>query len=266
MHSGLSFLRTRWQGLRAAALAALLCLPVLPALPAFAGSLQVTPISLEFAPDEQAQGLWLSNSGTQSIRAQVRVQQWTQADGEALTTTNALVASPPILEIAAGQRQLVRIVRRETGPLAQEVPYRLLVDELPMEDASDAAGLQFLLRYSVPVFLLPMGAIPTLAKNGTRPPTDLSPVSGSWQPQGESAQLILRNTGRQRIRISQLTHVAANGQRTPIVPGLLGYVLAGQQMQWNVSVPAPARTGGTLQAKFNDDQDERPLPLLGAGR
>jgi fimbrial chaperone protein len=262
MHSGLFFLRTRW--LRAATLAALLCLPVLPA---FAGSLQVTPISLEFAQDEQAQGVWLSNSGTQSIRAQVRVQQWTQADGgEVLTATNALVASPPMLEIAAGQRQLVRIVRRETGPLTQEVSYRLLVDELPVEDAPDAAGLQFLLRYSVPVFLLPVGAIPTLAKTGTHPPTDLSPVSGSWQPQGESAHLILRNTGRQRIRISQLTHVAANGKRTPIVPGLLGYVLAGQQMQWNVSVPEPARTGGTLQAKFNDDQDERPLPLLGAGR
>src|SRR5688572_24135268 len=101
MHVGLSSLRTRWQGLGAATLAALLYLP----LPTLAGSLQVTPISLEFAPEEQAQGLWLSNSGTQPIRAQVRVQQWTQADGtEALAATDALVASPPILEIAAGQR------------------------------------------------------------------------------------------------------------------------------------------------------------------
>jgi fimbrial chaperone protein len=264
MHVGLSSLRTRWQGLGAATLAALLCLPMLPAL---AGSLQVTPISLEFAPEEQAQGLWLSNSGTQPIRAQVRVQQWTQADGtEALAATDALVASPPILEIAAGQRQLVRIVRREISPMAQEVSYRLLVDELPVEEAPDASGLQFLLRYSVPVFALPTGATPTLAQSGTRPPTDLSALSGSWQAQGESAQLTLRNGGRQRIRISQLTHVAPDGQRTPVVPGLLGYVLAGQQMQWTVSLPVPARTGGTFQAKFNDDQEERPLPLPGTGR
>ena len=74
---------------------------------AVAASLQVSPISLEFSPEEQAQGIWLSNTGTVPLRAQVRVQQWSQADGsDQLAPARDMTASPPMLEIAAGARQL----------------------------------------------------------------------------------------------------------------------------------------------------------------
>lgn len=236
-------------------------------LPAWAGSLQVSPISLEFAADEQAQGIWLSNSGTEPIRAQVRVQQWTQtAAGDALESTNALVASPPMLEIAAGQRQLVRIVRLSAPASAQETAYRLLVDELPASEEPGSPGLQFLLRYSVPVFLLPTSAVPAARQTGSRPPTDLSHLLGTQAVDDGNLVIVLQNQGVQRLRISQLTHAADDGTRTPLMPGLLGYVLAGREMRWTLPLPAAVKAGGVLKAKFNDDPEEQTLPLYGAGR
>lgn len=232
-------------------------------VPALAGSLQVSPILLEFAQDEQAQGVWLANSGSEPIRAQVRVQRWNQSvEGDALVATEDLAASPPILQIAPGERQLVRIVRLASQPATQEHAYRLLVDELPANEDADNAGLQFLLRYSVPVFLLPGGVVPVSEQTGQRPPTDLSRVSAALQPADEGRfRLGLRNDGARRVRMSQLVHVAPDGTRTTLVPGLVGYALAGQQMQWTLSLPAAVASPGVLKARFNDDPEEQALPL-----
>lgn len=238
------------------------------AAPVLAGSLQVSPILLEFGPADQAQGLWLSNSGSEPIRAQVRVQQWTQSEqGDQLAATGDLAASPPILQIAPGEQQLVRIVRIARLPADREHAYRLLVDELPASDDAASPGLQFLLRYSVPVFLLPEGAVPVAGQSGERPPTDLSRLSGGFR-RGDDGRFVLslRNDGARRVRISQLTHVAGDGTRTVLEPGLLGYALAGRQMQWTLSLPPAAATAGVLKARFNDDQQEQSLPLDPAGR
>lgn len=231
-----------------------------------AGSLQVAPISLEFAPDEQAQGLWLSNSGDTPIRAQVRVQEWIQVDGkEQLLPTRELAASPPILEIAPGQQQLVRIVRLQPLVPAREMTYRLLVDELPGSGQPTATGLQFLLRYSIPVFVLPQGKTPSNAPR-EQVKSDLSTLSASLQGNGDTATLTLDNAGRQRVRLSQLVHVDAKGTRTELIPGLVGYVLAGQRMQWPVPLKVEALHSGELKAKFNDDQQEQSLSLDRTGR
>jgi fimbrial chaperone protein len=235
------------------------------AWPALAGSLQVSPILLEFEPGQQAQGIWLSNTGEAPIRAQVRVKQWSQ-DGtdEALMDTESLVASPPILQIGPGERQLVRIVRLQPGAVATEQSFRLLVDELPAE-ADRGQGLQFLLRYSVPVFVLPPGTRAAGGEAGPRPPTDLAPLVAELRSNGEGSVLTLSNAGPQRLRLSQLTRIAADGERSVLVPGLLGYVLAGQSMSWRLP-PAGPPGNATLEARFNDDEQAQALPLGTAGR
>lgn len=232
-----------------------------------AGSLQVSPILLEFESAQQAQGIWLSNTGTAPIRAQVRVREWSQTTaGDTLADTDALVASPPILEIAPGERQLVRIVRLRASAADGERSYRLLVDELPAAEGADSSGLQFLLRYSVPVFVLPAGVAQASADSGPRPLTDLSGLSASLSNADGNAVLTLGNTGRQRLRLSQLVHVAAEGTRTELVPGLLGYVLTGQQMRWSLPLPEQIGSGGGFEARFNDDAQSQTLQMTGALR
>ncbi|WP_267120372.1 fimbrial biogenesis chaperone, partial [Xanthomonas sacchari] len=143
-------------------LSSFLRLPALAALwlaaagAAVAASLQVAPTSVSLRAEETAQGLWLSNSGDVPLRAQVRVFRWQQRDGEdVLDPSDRIALSPPMLQLAPHARQLVRVIRLDPAPAAGEDAYRILVDELPSQDASGnaSAGLQFVLRYSVPVFL-----------------------------------------------------------------------------------------------------------------
>lgn len=228
---------------------------------ACAASLQVAPILVELAHGEQAEALWLSNAGERPIRAQVRVMGWTQVtDADRLEPSRDLVPSPPIVEIAPGQQQLVRIVRPQSGAVRGELAYRLLVDELPDPQQAPGAGLQFLLQYSVPVFVLPEGATPRDAP-GARPPSDVSLLSTSVQGEGDDSRLTVVNRGPSRVRLSQLAHVDAAGVETALVPGLLGYVLAGQSMQWPLTLPPGGLRDARLKARLNDDQDAQILPL-----
>jgi len=130
------------------------------ATPAAASGLQIAPTGLQIAPGGPAQALWLTNTGDRELRAQVRAYRWSQANGkDDLEATQALVASPPMLNIPAGGRQLVRVIRTGQDAAAGEQAFRLLVDELP-QGAATTTGVQYVLRYSVPVFV---GAAPASA-------------------------------------------------------------------------------------------------------
>jgi fimbrial chaperone protein len=246
----------------------LLGLAVLGLSAAQAASLQVAPISLEFAPLEQAQSVWLSNTGTLPVRAQVRVQQWSQPDqADQLEPTRELVASPPMVEIAPGDKQMIRIIRMQPETPQREKSFRLIIDELPSSGGAAPAGgggLQFLLRYSVPVFLALSAPVPASSK-----PTDVSQLSATFDnTPSPSPVLTVANAGAQRVKLSQLVYVNAQGARTTVVPGLLGYVLAGQRMRW----PLPLAAGqylpadGVFKAKFNADVEEQTLPLANIRR
>ena len=245
--------------------ALLLALSLLPSFPSNAGNLQVAPILLEFANTQPSQTLWLTNSGTETLRAQVRVQHWTQHDGqEHQQPGEGLLASPPLVDIAPGQSQLVRIVQSQPGKHAGEQAFRLTIDEVPTVTGSATSSLRFLLRYSVPVFVLPPGATPQLERSGKRLRTDATQLQGHWQAGNGQAALVLHNHGSQRIRISQLSWIPTSGPAIEITPGLLGYVLAGQQMRWTLPLPKPLPADGFLHARLNDDVDPQALPQVAA--
>lgn len=249
-----------------ARLATTLGLILLPCVPGYAGSLQVAPILLEFGNTQASQTLWLTNSGTEPLRAQIRVQHWTQDAGqESLQPSDALLASPPLVDIDAGHSQLVRMLQARPGAQAGEDAFRLIVDELPGTASSASSNLRFLLRYSIPVFVLAEGATPQLERSGRREPTDPTPLQGRWSVRGGTATLSLHNRGRQRIRISQLSWSPPSGPPIDITPGLLGYVLAGSQMLWMLPLPAALPASGTLHARLNDDADPQPLPQVVTG-
>src|SRR5688572_16783433 len=97
-------------------------------------SLQVSPTSVTLQARQNADGLTLTNTGTTPLHAQVRVFRWTQqGNEEKLEPTRDLAISPPMLEIAPGAQQLVRVIRLGPPPADAETSYRLIVDELPVE-------------------------------------------------------------------------------------------------------------------------------------
>ena len=74
-----------------------------------------------------------------------------------MTPTDALAASPPLLQIGANAGQLIRLVRTAVDAPAAEESYRVLIDELPAPGTPVENGITIRLRYSVPVFVEPPG-------------------------------------------------------------------------------------------------------------
>lgn len=223
-----------------------------------ANGLQVVPTTLNLQASQNADGLWLSNTGDSVVHAQVRVYHWTQdARGDQLTPSQGLVVSPPMLQLATGDHQLIRVIRMgapPTGSGAVEDAYRLSIDELPV-DAQGKKGLQFVLHYSLPIFIEP--ALPT------------APPQLQWNllRDGEHVVLQVTNHGGSHAQLARLSYVDTSGHRTDITQGLLGYVLPGATMQWTLQSPTTVfAAGGTLEAMINGEKASQNLSLASSAR
>jgi fimbrial chaperone protein len=219
-----------------------------------ASGLQVAPTTLSLQSSQNADGLWLSNTGDAVVHAQLRVYHWTQdANGDQLVPSSGLIVSPPMLQLAVSDRQLIRVIRvgpPPIGPGAAEDAYRLAIDELPI-DAQGKQGLQFVLHYSVPIFIEPAGTAAT-------PPQ----LQWNLQQDGQNVMLQVSNHGGIHAQLAALSFVDGTGHRTEIDPGLLGYVLPGATMRWALKPPAAVfAAGGTLEVMINGEKATENLSL-----
>ena len=217
---------------------------------ALAAGLQVAPISLTLDARRGADGLWLSNTGDATLNAQVRVFHWTQANGtDELAASRGLAVSPPMLKLEPGARQLVRVIRTGAAPAGHEDAFRLLVDEVP-DAASQADGLNFVLRYSIPVFVASGPAVQ-------------SPPQLVWSLRdGAAMALEVANTGSTHAQLASLAFTGGDGASIPISDGLLGYVLPGATMRWPLKADRGAFAhGGRLSARINGEPLVAPIVL-----
>lgn len=207
---------------------AALALPV----PALAASVVIWPIDPRIEAGERATALWLENSGTDPITLQVRSFLWSQDGGEdRLTDQDEIVASPPMVEIAPGARQLVRVIRRTVHSSARERSFRLFVDEVPTASPDLAAGatgarLTVQMRYSIPLFTYaPASPVAT--------PAD--PLVTRVRSVNGVRTIEITNMGATHVRLTDL-RAGGSADGAMLRQGLMGYVLAGATMRW----PLPA--------------------------
>jgi len=212
---------------------------------AMASGLQVSPTSLSLQARENASGLTLSNSSDEAISAQVRIYQWSQDEtGDQLTPSRGLLASPPMIKLNPGDKQLVRIIRAKAPPQgagAVEDSYRIFVNELPIKSAIQKTGLQFALSYSLPVFVQPVGIVKTAPQLQWR---------YSLLPDSKQIKLSISNSGNGHAKLIDLSVVDAAGNSVNIHQGLLGYVLPDATMKWTLKIPPSALPTGTTTGKF----------------
>lgn len=240
-----------------------------------AASILVWPIDPVIEHDESGAAIWLENNGKSAARIQIRALRWTQVNGEeALLPQDNVVVSPPAAEIQPGQRQLLRLIRTVVVQAGKEEAYRILIDEIPgqaaptqvagggqggqPEAAAQGAGLAFQLRYSVPLFVSGAGA---WTREDVRKHPDLKAavqpaLTYSVQNQQGRRWLVLRNAGAVHARLSRLTY-ALGGRDVWTVPGLLGYVLPGAEMRFEV--PPAVQAGGGLTAQVNSEREPRAI-------
>lgn len=211
-----------------------------------AGSLQVSPTTIDVPAPGATARVTLRNSGQAPLSVQVRVFRWSQVGGEEkLDPTSDVVASPPIMKLAPGTDYAVRIVRATRNPVGSEESYRLLVDELPDPvNRPKSNGITFLMRHSLPVFFgQPNRGEPRLA----------------WSIRREGEKLVLRaeNAGQRRVRLSDLRLRDGAGQTVVVHGGLAGYVLGNSSRQW---VAAPqGRAFGQGGASITAQSDIGPI-------
>ena len=205
-----------------------------------AANLQISPVTINMRAEQTSAGITLQNLGDTSLFGQVRVFLWDQANGEeALSPTQELVASPPIVEIAANGRQTIRLVRTQAASAQQERTYRVLIDEVGRDDDPARSGVDIRLRYSVPVFVLPTGAAGKEVLD--------------WQVYRKDGEWMLRvqNSGNFHAQIGSLTLTNQAGKSFVISNGLFGYVLAGRMRVWRLPVPKDAALEGALAIAVN---------------
>ena len=221
--------------------------------PAHAANLQISPVSIAFQPAQLAAGINLQNFGETPLYGQVRVYAWDQKDGvDVLTPTADVVASPPIIEVAASSIQTIRLVRRGGAADGAERSYRILIDEIPRGDG--ASGVAIRLQYSVPVFVAPATAAAAPAL--------------SWTLARDADGLVLRavNGGALHAQLGATRVRTAGGQDIEISKGLLGYALAGRTREWKLPKDKidAAVTGASVVVTVNTR--EQSFPLAPAGR
>lgn len=179
-------------------------------------SVLIWPIDPKILSGDKASELWLENRGDATTLMQVRIFAWEQVEGkEQYQTQQKVVASPPLVRIEPGQKQLVRLIGQSQPPAGKELAYRVLLDEIPtpQEPGQNQAGLNFQMRYSVPLFTYGQGLSPDAA----RPELSWKIVN-----QGGRPALQITNTGSKHARLSR---VSLGGR--VLSDSLFGYVLAG---------------------------------------
>lgn len=272
---------------------------ILTGSPALANRLQVAPTLIEIAPGRPAEAIWLTNPGQAAVPVQVRVFRWDQRDGtDRLDPTEELIVSPSQVVIAPGQRQLIRILREGEAP-GSEASYRILVDELVglSQTEEPPKGLQFRLRYSIPVFVAPRSgsshsSLPSLSSlsslspfsSASSDPSASAASSGASSasatfgaphdsgprlaaalrrdPASDASLLEIDNAGRGRARLAEVSLLAPGKAPVELSPGLLGYVLAGQSMRWPVEMPGTAKSKPLeLKVRVNGETAPRLIPV-----
>jgi fimbrial chaperone protein len=224
-------------------------------------SVMIWPLDPVIEDDQRASALWLENRGAQAVSLQVRVLGWSQnGREESYDAQDVVVASPPVAVIPPGARQLVRLMNTRPTPDGKELAFRVLVDELPGNDAAaDSAsgnaqgssmGIKLQIRYSVPLFVTGKGVWTKARADRKRDPATAAQPVLSWRIDREQDGVFLsvRNTGAAHARLTAAQWARGN-DTTTINAGLLGYVLAGAEMRWRLESPPPM--GFSPQARVN---------------
>ena len=193
---------------------------------AHAGSFQVNPIRVDMAKGATSAAITLHNDGDEAIVVQSSVVAWSQETGQdAYAPTTEALVTPPIMTVAPGGDQIVRVGLRR-GPDAQrELTYRLYLQEVPPPPKAGFTGLQVALRVGLPVFVAPVAA--TMRR-----------LEWSAQIAPDGIALTAQNTGNAHVQVSDFELRVPGANEALAHQSSLAYVLAGQRRTW--TLPAPA--------------------------
>lgn len=215
-----------------------------------AATILLWPIDPWLAAETNATELWIQNQGNTPTTMQVRIVRWRQDEGfERYQPQQDVVASPPIVRIDKGSKQLIRLIKQSAVPAGVEQAYRIIVDEIPQPDGGDKPqmGLKVQMRYSLPLFVYGQG-IQTWPQGEHHVRVDTAKLHWRVVRADGQPQLEVRNDNNVHVRLSKVM-LRQGGVQHTMAQGLLGYVLPGSTRRW--PLPAGATHPNNVSAAIN---------------
>src|SRR5215467_8358841 len=97
---------------------------------AWCGSVAVSPVRVQLTDRERAAVITVENQSAVARVYQIETVAWTQSAGEDVySPTHDLIAVPPVFQLAAGHKQIVRL-GTQLRQSAREQAFRVFVQEL----------------------------------------------------------------------------------------------------------------------------------------
>ena len=221
--------------------------------PASAGSFSVTPVRIYMLPRDRAVAVTITNEGDTEVVLQADLNAWTQKpDGtDEQVPTEDLILSPPIIKLAAGARQVVRLALLKPADASRQLTYRMLMREVPEAVSNPDKSIQvpIALALSLPVFITPPAAKREMDCTATRStPQALNVSCGNQGSAYAQVREILVLRGDQALaRFEGGTYILPGARKTmsvngeqAIAPGAAQLKVSfddGKSQVFNVTVP-----------------------------
>lgn len=219
-----------------------------------AGSLSFEPTRVLVDPRRATTAVKVRNEGSTPVAVQVTALRWEQAAGgeDLYAPTDELVYFPRIFRLEPGARQDVRIGYRGPAQLAQERPFRLLVDELPIGPPGDEA-VRMTLHVALPLFVQPRAG-------------KLAAELGEVRLDGAALRLTVRNVGDVHVVVPHATMIGRDARGGEVFRQQTTgwYVLPAGAAPLSLALPATCRGAVELEIAVelaSVDTTRRPAPL-----
>jgi fimbrial chaperone protein len=205
---------------------------------AHAGSFSVNPVRVNLSAKQPVAAITVRNGGTEPAVIQLETSAWSQAEGkDVLVPSSDVLATPPIFTVAPGKTQILRIGLRRPVAAAGETTYRLVLREVP--SSAQTSGLRVALLISMPVFVMPAGAVaPKLEWRATRTTDGQIRVHAT-------------NKGNAHVQFTKIE--LAEGGKTLGGRNVADYVLPGNTRSWLLKPAAAAVADARIQIRSVSD-------------
>jgi fimbrial chaperone protein len=194
-----------------------------------AASLGVSPLRVELAKARPTAVLTLRNDRDAPTVVQAQVMAWSQQDGaDQFAETRDILVSPPLFTIAAGSAQIIRVGLRRAPDPAQEITYRIFLQEVPEAARADQQTVRMALRLSLPVFV-----------EAIKPGRPELAWSAQREPEG-GVRVTVENSGASHVMLFDLQVGAPEIEAGRFDVRGPQYVLAGQKRSWLIKADVGA--------------------------
>jgi fimbrial chaperone protein len=205
-----------------------------------AQQVSVSPLRITFKNDQQSEIVTIRNTSKQTFTIQPKVLRWTQKDGQDVhEPSRDVIVAPPIVEVPAGETQVIRLALMRAPEANRELSYRLFIQQVVAPQKFNSTGLSFAWNLSLPIFVLPTNTAitPKLQWNGS--------------VAGKTMTLTATNTGGAHIQVKKVRVETSAGVSES---GQMFYLLPSQQLK--LAVPVPGGLGKSVVLIADTDVGE----------